>query len=154
MRLDSWRRTTHEMDVRPSSKLNINIEVNTSLYFPGVFSLFSIVQFPNLRCTSSTSSTTYGTCLTRLCPRIHYCLTRFIRSFIHSLISQSSRLSTALSAVQMGGLVMATAPLDSVIQPSSKVAICNHAESPHPDCFRIISLKTINVCKYNFSMKM
>merc|ERR1711990_356464 len=29
-----------------------------------VFSLFSIVQFPNLRCTSSTSSTTYGTCLT------------------------------------------------------------------------------------------
>merc|ERR1712158_74090 len=29
-----------------------------------VFSLFSIVQFPNPRCTSSTSSTTYGTCLT------------------------------------------------------------------------------------------
>jgi len=29
-----------------------------------VFSLFSIVQFPNLRCTASTSSTTYGTCLT------------------------------------------------------------------------------------------
>jgi len=28
------------------------------------FSLFSIVQFPNLRCTSSTSSTTYGTCIT------------------------------------------------------------------------------------------
>ena len=31
----------------------------------GQFSLFSIVQFPNLRCTSSTSSTTYGTCITR-----------------------------------------------------------------------------------------
>merc|ERR1712060_831953 len=29
-----------------------------------VFSLFSIVQFPNLRCTSATSTTTYGTCLT------------------------------------------------------------------------------------------
>ena len=29
-----------------------------------IFSLFSIIQFPNLRCTSATSSTTYGTCLT------------------------------------------------------------------------------------------
>lgn len=29
-----------------------------------VFSLFSIVQFPNLRCTAKTSTTTYGTCLT------------------------------------------------------------------------------------------
>merc|ERR1712080_711263 len=29
-----------------------------------VFSLFSIVQFPNLRCTSSTSTSTYGTCMT------------------------------------------------------------------------------------------
>jgi hypothetical protein len=29
-----------------------------------VFSLFSIVQFPNLKCTSSSSTTTYGTCLT------------------------------------------------------------------------------------------
>ena len=88
MRLDSWRRTTHEMDVRPSSKLNIN----TSLYFSGVFSLFSIVQFPNLRCTSSTSSTTYGTCLTRLCPHIHYCCTHLYStvwqgSFIHSLVN-------------------------------------------------------------------
>ena len=42
---------------------------------------------------------------------------------------------------------MATALLDSVIQPSSKFAI------PSPNCFRIISLKTINVCKYNLSMK-
>ena len=37
-----------------------------SLFCSGQFSLFSIVQFPNLRCTSSTSSTTYGTCITRL----------------------------------------------------------------------------------------
>jgi len=34
------------------------------LFCAGQFSLFSIVQFPNLRCTSSTSSTTYGTCIT------------------------------------------------------------------------------------------
>ena len=37
-----------------------------SMLCSGQFSLFSIVQFPNLRCTSSTSSTTYGTCITRL----------------------------------------------------------------------------------------
>ena len=28
------------------------------------FSLFSIVQFPNQQCTSSSSSSTYGTCFT------------------------------------------------------------------------------------------
>ena len=40
-------------------------DINFSLFCTGQFSLFSIVQFPNLRCTSSTSSTTYGTCITR-----------------------------------------------------------------------------------------
>ena len=53
----------HHQSTSTSTSTGLGQETN-STRAGRLFSLFTIVQFPNLRCTSSSSSATYGTCVT------------------------------------------------------------------------------------------
>ena len=154
MRLDSWRRTTHEMDVRP--KLNINIEVNTSLYFSGVFSKLNInidaihhyIFQACFLCSPSSSSPTFvahpalrpqltapvwqGCALTFITVLLRH-MSDKVHSFIHSfvifiilMIIHSSECSTN------GGSSDGNCAAGFGNSTCSKFAIWYHTESPHP----------------------
>ena len=58
----TWNQENQVNDMR--DYVNLSTEKNFFFLHSEQFALFSVVQFPNEECTSSSSSTTNGTCYT------------------------------------------------------------------------------------------